>query len=152
MSSKPKSFQDLKVGDDVLISRPIYLTSGGWRSGVQRDALVPAKVEKVTTTQFTADGIRFQRRNGSQFGGDAARAYLPGVDGVVATPEHVINGWLLLRGALGDLSTRLMKLERESSKLIKTLAQAKPEEVEAVLKRIAAFSQALTDLKQDGSI
>lgn len=152
MSSKPKSFEDLKVGDEVLISRPIYLTSGGWRSGVVRNALVPSKVEKVTSTQFTADGIRFQRRNGSQFGGNETSAHLPGVNGAAATPEHVINGWLLLRGAVGDLSTRLMKLDRESSKLIKTLAQAQPEEVEATLERIKAFSQALTDLKQDGSI
>lgn len=46
-------FADIKVGDEVVIDRKII-----------------AKVERITKTQFTANGRRFLRNSGFEHGGD----------------------------------------------------------------------------------
>lgn len=153
------SFDTLKEGDKVILQRSMQILSGTWRSGVDRDVFQEAIVEKVTATQFTADGLRFMRRNGSQVGGDQAVAHLPGrpVYGgglAVVTPDNVINGWLLIRGALGDTQRRLQKLEAKRGEILKEIAKRAetPEQISVELERLKAFNQALSDLLQDGSI
>lgn len=153
------SFDTLKEGDKVILQRSMQIVSGTWRSGVERSVFQEATVEKVTATQFTADGLRFMRRNGSQVGGDQAVAHLPGrpVYGgglAVVTPDNVINGWLLIRGALGDTQRRLQKLEAKRGELLKEIAKRAdtPEQISVELERLKAFNQALSDLLQDGSI
>ncbi|MDU4109268.1 MAG: hypothetical protein E7H74_18485 [Escherichia coli] len=152
------SFDTLKEGDKVILQRSMQILTGGWRSGLNRDVFQEATVEKVTATQFTADGLRFMRRNGSQVGGDQAVAHLPGrpVSGgglAVVTPDNVINGWLLIRGALGDTQRRLQKLEAKRGELLKEIAKRAdtPEQISVELERLKAFNQALSDLLQDGS-
>lgn len=153
------SFDTLKEGDKVILQRSMQILAGGWRSGVERSVFQEATVEKVTATQFTADGLRFMRRNGAQVGGDQAVAHLPGrpvYNGglAVVTPDSVVNGWLLIRGALGDTQRRLQKLEAKRGELLKEIAKRAetPEQISVELERLKAFNQAVTDLLQDGSL
>lgn len=153
------SFDTLKEGDKVILQRQMQILNGGWHSRVERSVFTEATVDKVTATQFTADGLRFMRRTGAQIGGDQAVAYLPGrpVYGgglAVVTPDSVVNGWLLVRGALGDTQRRLQKLEAKRGDLLKQIAKRAetPEQIRAELERLKAFNQALSDLIQDGSI
>lgn len=154
------SFDNLKQGDKVILRRSMQITSGGWRSGLSRDVFTEATVEKVTMTQFIADGLRFMRRDGAQYGARDVLAYLPGRpvgrgEGLaVPTPDAQINGWLLIRGALGDTQRRIMKLNSDSATVLKKLAiEAKtPEDCARVLEKVKAFNQALSDLLGDGSL
>jgi hypothetical protein len=70
-------FEHIKVGDQVIV----ILRSPFLNQSLRRIALV----EKVTTTQFVAEKLRFSKRHGYQIGGDnrhPARA-------VPATPELI---------------------------------------------------------------
>jgi hypothetical protein len=59
-------FRDIEVGDLVLVPKNVRLVRmGGWRS-----FKVPAKVERVTKTQFVAGGDRFNKERGRLIGSD----------------------------------------------------------------------------------
>lgn len=62
-------FKNIKVNDDVLI--PIKITIG-WGSG--RKFYCLKKVERITKTQFIADGRRFRKDGGTEVG-EFASAY-----------------------------------------------------------------------------
>ena len=75
-------FPDIKVGDQVII-----------------DGRVIAQVERVTKTQFTANGRRFMRKGGYEYGGD----YWHPQKAVPATPEQL------------EVATRRMEEDRMCS-------------------------------------
>ena len=56
------SFDDIKVGDEVVIDPP--------NSRMSSSPRYVAKVEHVTRTQFVAGGYRFRKDSGSHIGGD----------------------------------------------------------------------------------
>lgn len=68
-------FKDIKVGDTVYIKKEV---SFGWNSN--RDFEIPVKVERVTPTTFLADGRKFKKDNGLEFGKYASFAKLEGID------------------------------------------------------------------------
>lgn len=56
------SFDDIKVGDEVVIHPP--------NSRMSNSPRYVAKVERVTRTQFVAGDYRFRKDSGSYIGGD----------------------------------------------------------------------------------
>lgn len=106
------SLSTLKAGDLVIIST--------------RDRERVATVERVTATQFVADGIRFTR-NGSKVG--EARGAWVRTRVRVATPEQVervqaANAYLLalakLRRLCHQLETTWRKLDQDANRLKRT--------------------------------
>ena len=94
-------FDDIKVGDQVIIK------PGGYASGYSRNWYL-VTVQRVTATQFVADGCRFTK-GGWKVGGStyhAARAD-------VATPELIqrVEAEQLYRKAQNELRRKLNSVE-----------------------------------------
>jgi len=56
-------FENIKVGDKVVVKKSISL---GWNRS--KSFRVVTTVTKITKTQFTADGNRYKKDNGSMIG------------------------------------------------------------------------------------
>ena len=60
-------FENIQVGDDVLVPAVVTGYQGAWRGGWS-EFHVLAQVTRVTKTQFTAGGERYMKEQGSQIG------------------------------------------------------------------------------------
>lgn len=123
-------FENIAVGDTVLlhVERKAFTFT---RRG--RDTFVPVTVEKVTKTQFVANGERFTRAMGTRVGsggGYWAAVYPVGSDAAVrtggkavATPQEeiaAIDDAIKVARALAKLCD---KLARDSAQLEKLIHQ-----------------------------
>jgi len=67
-------FEDVKVGDTVLIEKSVW-----YGYGYRRDFNIAVTVERITKTQFVTNGKRFKKDNGSEVcSGYGSKAYLVG--------------------------------------------------------------------------
>lgn len=142
-------FENLAVGDTVLlhVERKVFSFT---RNG--RDTFVPITVEKVTKTQFTANGERFTREHGGRIG--AAHSYWPAVypvgenvlfqhtkRAVATTPEELeaIEAAMKVSRTIAKLCD---KLARDSAPLEKLLhhPERAPELKEATDKLISILN------------
>ena len=62
-------FEDIKPGDTVYIQRHTWVREG-FRVALQGQFWIPLKVDRVTTTQFVAEGHRFNKQHGRAVGDD----------------------------------------------------------------------------------
>lgn len=123
-------FENINVGDTVLLHverKAFSFTRNG------RDTFVPVTVEKVTKTQFTANGERFTREKGNRVG--ASFSYWPAVYPVganvpfrhakkaAATPQEEIDAIDEAVKVARNLAKLCDKLARNGEQLEKLIHQ-----------------------------
>jgi hypothetical protein len=122
------NFGDVSIGDFVVVDPP---SRGACRKICQ--------VEKVTATQFTAGGYRFNKRNGWQIGGDSyyaatVKTATPELIKQVELEQRYSNAQARLRQKLNTLETLWREIDRnhDSHQWAATLEKALPHLTAAV--------------------
>lgn len=117
------SFADVKIGDQVIVNPPSYGTR----------CRKVCQVEKVTATQFAADGYRFTKSNGWQIGGDqwhpaTVKAATPELIKEVHLERRYKAAQNALRQRLASLETLWREIDRnhDCHKWAATLEKALP--------------------------
>lgn len=122
------SFKDVSVDDQVVVTMP----------GPARRKNI-CHVEKVTATQFTAGGYRFNKRNGWEIGGDSyysvtVEKATPELIKQVELEQHYTNARDALRRRLDSLDILWREIDRnhDSFKWAGTFEKALPHLTAAV--------------------